>query len=83
MFEPDAVATGTTYKAHKGRIEGWVVGPWFGQRQNVVIGMLYGHPDFKDGKHIRTSPVVKIDVEKGEVETRNSRYTLGKPARET
>jgi hypothetical protein len=60
-------------KPHKGIIKNWrkhPLSPGFGAY--VVIGS-YGD---RDEFFIRTSPVVSHDEATGEIETRNSRYTL-------
>ena len=56
-------------KPHHGRIENWFK---FG---GMVWGRALDHPRFA-GQDIRTSTVLKHDEETGEIETRNSRYTL-------
>lgn len=46
----------------------------------LLYGKVYGHPGFKDGEEVRTSPVVSPpdSVKEGnEVETKNTIYTLG------
>jgi hypothetical protein len=69
-----------TDKPHKGRIERW----W---RYPCQGGLGYGiNGQFLDHEHIRgdghTSYVVFHDEATGEIETRNSRYTLvGKESR--
>lgn len=67
-----------TDKPHKGRIEDWFEIA-VSDKGNVIFGRAVGHPDF-DGEDIRTSFVVKRDGD--EIETRNSRYTLGRHASE-
>lgn len=64
-------------KPHKGTIENWA--KLFCTEQGlgyVVYGNSVDHPEF-GGRQIRTSWVVKH--EGTEIETRNSRYTLGVP----
>ncbi len=60
-------------KPHKGRITDWIIagGRCFGRSES--------HPQFA-GMDIRTSTVLKHDEETGEIETRNSRYTLVGPS---
>jgi hypothetical protein len=64
-------------KPHKGTIDNWYKLPV--QGRTVIIGDFVDHPEFA-GKQGHTSYIVKHDKETGEVETRNSRYTLGTPA---
>jgi hypothetical protein len=67
-------------KPHKGRIHSWVkmqIGDDYGLGW-CAYGRAEDHPDFGN-HHIRTSYVVKHDEATGEVETRNSRYTLVGP----
>lgn len=64
-------------KPYKGRIENWVIGTWFSDK-DVVIGDLYDNPAYPDGHEIRTSFIVSRNGD--EVETGNSICKLGKPA---
>lgn len=41
-----------------------------------VTGELYGDTRWKDGTTVTTSNVIKFDLEKGILETRNTIYTL-------
>lgn len=41
-----------------------------------VTGELYGDSRWSDGTTITTSNVIKLDLEKGILETRNTIYTL-------
>lgn len=70
----------TTEKPHKGTIESWFKWPrppsGYGLGY-VIVGHSVCHPEFGGGP-IRTSLVVKH--EGSEIETLNSRYTLGRPA---
>ena len=67
-------------KPHKGKIVDWVKVP-VGDRGEVVFGRAIDHPEFA-GHSIRTSFVVSHDEATGEIETRNSRYTLvGSPTK--
>lgn len=71
-------------KPHKGTIEHYFIEsfkkehyPLLGENLGyVVCGKSHGHPELTGW--IRTSAVVKREGK--EVETLNSRYTLGKPA---
>lgn len=66
-------------KPHRGIIDEWrfveqVKGHPF------VLGRFRNHPYLgKHGGYSHTSEVVKVDKETGEIETLNSRYTLGTP----
>jgi hypothetical protein len=64
-------------KPHKGTINNWYKKHWYGR--HIIIGDFVDHHEFA-GKSGHTSYIVKHDEETGEVETRNSRYTLGTPA---
>lgn len=66
-------------KPHKGTIDHWHKEEWptIGGLGYVIVGRSAGHPQF-DGRVIHTSYVVAKAGD--EIETRNSRYTLGKPA---
>ena len=69
----------TDEKPHKGTINNWF--KWSVEGMSglgyVIVGDSLDHPQFGGGA-IRTSYVVaKID---DEIETRNSRYTLGRKA---
>ena len=65
----------------RGHIDDWTVMPGPPEapgRCFVIYGTIHNSPDFEEGHHIRTSPVVKI--ENGRAYTMHSVYTLGKPA---
>lgn len=62
-------------KSHKGRISRWRKHPCAGGLGYKILGVLEQHPEFK-WAYCATSPVEKHDEDSGEVETRNSRYTL-------
>lgn len=60
-------------KRHKGQIENW-----FRQEvgnKTVILGRFVNHPEFGYANG-RTSYIVSHDEATGEIETRNSRYTL-------
>lgn len=49
-------------------------------KRGHLVGIVYGHPNFKDGDQISTSYIVEINVYKGTAKTRSgSEYILGKP----
>lgn len=60
-------------KPHKGRIEHWTKVSY--SNGDIVCGRALDHPAFA-GHNIHTSYVLKHDKATGEIETRNSRYTL-------
>lgn len=64
-------------KPHKGRIENWqkTQHPLAGGLGYIIEGRFLDHPEFAlmNG---HTSYIVKHDETTGEIETRNSRYTL-------
>jgi hypothetical protein len=68
-------------KPHKGTIENWFKLACKQGLGYAICGWAVGHPQF-NGEGICTSYVVEHDEATGEVETRNSRYTLGKPRKE-
>lgn len=62
-----------TDKPHKGSLKDWFkyeVGDGY-----IICGRFIGHPQF-NGEHGHTSLVLSHNEETGEIETRNSRYTL-------
>jgi hypothetical protein len=66
-----------TEKPHKGRIEQWEeveVGDY-----TIVIGLFVDHPEWMENSYGQTSYLVSRNYLTGEIETRNSRYTLGEP----
>lgn len=66
-------------KPHKGKISDWFKLPSSHGLGYYIMGQFHNHPDF-GSKFTNTSWVEKHDVETGEIETRNSRYTLIGPA---
>ena len=46
-------------------------------RRRSLHGNVYGHPVFEDGKSIKTSPLIEIDLEKNVAKTQNTEYVLG------
>lgn len=46
----------------------------------ALFGEVQGHPRFAQGQFVRTSRIASVDREKGEVETQNTIYLLGKEA---
>lgn len=45
--------------------------------RSSLAGVVYDHPRLDDDSKIITSSILRVDVEKGEVITHNTRYTLG------
>jgi hypothetical protein len=68
-------------KPHKGRIALWYKQDC-GTEGYLVCGVFLDHPQFM-GEHGHTSLVLSHDEATGEIETRNSRYTLVKPMTST
>jgi len=70
----------TDQKPHKGKITNWTTQPvqdcGLGY---LIVGEFVNHPDFGNAPNGHTSWVEKHDRETGEIETRNSRYTLVGP----
>ena len=63
-------------KPHKGRISNWTKVEYFPDTGKYFIrGRFVDHPSFA-GERGYTSYLVKHDEMTGEIETRNSRYTL-------
>lgn len=65
-------------KPHKGRLELWRKVEWYDGY--IFVGVFNGHPRFH-GKRGHTSKVV--GAVGSEIETMNSRYTLGDPEPES
>lgn len=63
-------------KPHKGRIRNWFKLP-IGD-DYIVCGRFMDHPEFASYNG-HTSKVLHFDEATGEIETRNSRYTLIEP----
>jgi hypothetical protein len=62
-------------KPHKGRIKDWRILHSAGTV--YIAGRFLDHPSLgKHGGNSITSPVLRADFVTGEIETRNSRYTL-------
>lgn len=70
-----------TEKPHKGSIKDWsklrCTDKGLGY---IILGEFVDHPEFAGAKDGHTSYVVAHDEATGEIETRNSRYTLIGPA---
>lgn len=66
-------------KPFAGTIENWYITDSLFSTGKLVNGNLFGDPmkRFEEGAFIHTSLVVKLDEEKGLLETRNSLYSLG------
>jgi NTP pyrophosphatase (non-canonical NTP hydrolase) len=65
-------------KPHKGKIKDWHREPALKKGRFIVVGTLVDHPDFA-GNQGYTSYIVALDEQTGELEARNSRYTLVGP----
>ena len=64
-------------KPHHGKIKDWHREP-VQKGRFIVVGFFVDHPDFA-GHQGYTSYIVALDEQTGELETRNSRYTLVGP----
>lgn len=62
-------------KPHKGTIDDWCLLPVVFGKHHIITGVFRDHPEFA-GRSGHTSAVVSVNLETGEAETRNSRYTL-------
>jgi hypothetical protein len=68
-------------KPHKGQIKNWFKSETEGFGLGYRIrGEFVDHPEFGNARSGVTSYVVAHDEATGEIETRNSRYTLVGPA---
>lgn len=47
-------------------------------RDNILRGAIHNDIRFDDGEYIRTSRITKIDLVDGFIQTRNTKYKLGK-----
>lgn len=65
-------------KRQGGKIENWFLNTTMFPGYIVVCGEVHGDEKWPDGMAIRTSAVVKLDLEANTVETMNTIYTLGK-----
>ena len=61
----------TMSKAEPRRLENWTI------RQGCLLGQVFGDPNRPAGTWIETSSITQLDG--NEVQTRNSRYSLGNP----
>ncbi len=83
-----STTTSNSGKPHKGIIDHWYIEEFnkddypdlLPNLGYVIRGVPWNHPEFANCSWIRTSAIVKHDG--NEVETLNSRYTLGEPKRE-
>lgn len=79
MSERDVYGELPSDKPHKGRIDDWYKSECGAAGLGYLIrGKFLDHPDFS-GYYGHTSYIVKHDEATGEIETRNSRYTLLTP----
>lgn len=53
------------------RIEEW------SYYNGALVGRVYGHPKFKDGTRIITTPIERLDLEHLYASTKNTVYVLG------
>lgn len=70
-------------KPHHGRVKDWVKEPCDSGLGYLIVGEFLDHPHFR-GPRCHTSYLVAHNSETGEIETKNSRYTLvddGEPTR--
>jgi hypothetical protein len=68
-----------TTKRQGGILEQWWVWRTVGDNL-IIVGTIYGDPEWPSGRHIRTSTVER--VEGGKVYTRNTVYRLGARTKE-
>ena len=47
-----------------------------------LMGKVVGHTNLADAECVYTSPIMRVDVNNGRVETRNTVYQLGKPSQD-
>lgn len=67
------------FKPHMGRIQNWRREDANGGIGYIIVGRFLDHDRLKGSNNAHTSYVVKHDEKTGEIETRNSRYTLVGP----
>lgn len=61
-----------------GRIENWVLSDWYGNDAVfVIVGDVFEDDNWPSGIDLRTSAIVKLDLENNEAETLNTIYKLG------
>lgn len=61
-----------------GRIDNWALYDWYGDKSTFVIcGDVFEDENWPTGVDLRTSCVVKLDLENNEAETLNTIYKLG------
>lgn len=66
-------------KRNGGRIENWALCDYYNDKTTfVVYGDIYGDDKWSSSADLRTSCIVKLDIEKSEVETLNTIYKLGR-----
>lgn len=58
----------------KARLENWYVG-----EDDLLYGIVFGHPKIADGTQVSTSRVVSFNPESKKAETLNTHYELGQP----
>lgn len=64
-------------------IKDWRIDSLYGDNTYQLSGHVFGHPNHIDDHFVFTSKILRIDFEKGEVETLNTLYTLEGDARGT
>lgn len=69
-----------TEKPHNGALKDWYKYETDSKGGYIIRGTFVGHPYF-DGEPGHTSLVLSHNEETGDIETRNSRYTLIGPAK--
>lgn len=68
-----------TYEKRRALLKYWTIED-NGQNSDLcyrLAGDVYGHPSFKDGETISTSPLLRIDIPAHTAETINTVYLLG------
>lgn len=58
------------------RIENWYT-TYYYDGKPVIHGSVYGHDRFEDGKNVRSSAIINVDLENNQIETLNTIYKLG------
>lgn len=58
------------------KIENWYT-TYYYDGKPVIHGSVYGHDRFEDGKNVRSSAIINVDLENNQIETLNTMYKLG------
>jgi hypothetical protein len=65
-------------EAKEMRLENWEVEE-YSPGKRWIVGQVFGHPQYYDGKFVHTSTLVELDFPSKTAKTLNSTYRLGTP----